>query len=393
MSSKIRNNEFYKIISKVIAPSSSITPLHAPALNHEDVRSVTQTIETGWVSYQGEMVKKFEQELSNYLNAPYVISIVNGTSALFITLKYLGIDLNDEVLLPSLTFAATANAVVHAGGIPHFIDSTEMTLNIDYDKLDKYLEEICFINDKGILINKRTSNPIKALIPVHVLGSSCDIQKIKEISQKFSLRIIEDAAEALGSEYQSQKISALTGVGILSFNANKIITTGGGGAIVTQNEKLAYNIRHLTTTAKKSHRYEFEHDAIGYNLRLPALNAALGFSQLLKLNSFLSKKRELYMRYKDAFRESNLGKIFDPDSFGLSNCWLNAFILDKDEKNQKNNILNFLNDKGIQARPLWKPLHTLAIYKNYPHSDCSVTENLYARVICLPSSTVLVNDA
>jgi perosamine synthetase len=386
-------NKFYQVISKAISVLDNSVPLHAPVLTGEDVMSVTQTLESGWVSYQGEMVKKFEQGLAAYLKMPFVVSMVNGTAALFITLKALDIGDDDEILLPSLTFAATANAVIHAGAIPHFIDSHPNTFNIDTDKLETYLKSNTFLDDNGALINKKTSNRIKALIPVHVLGSSCDLQKIQEIGGKFSLSIIEDAAEALGSKYQDQKVSALTGTGILSFNGNKIITTGGGGAVVTQNEELAIKIRHLSTTAKKAHRYEFMHDEIGYNLRLPAINAALGCSQLQQLDSFLIRKRELYKRYKSAFEENDFGKMFDPDSFGSANCWLNAFILDSDKKNEKNAILEFLNDKGICARPFWKPLHTLEIYKNYPQSDCSVAQNLYEKVICLPSSASLVDNA
>ncbi len=380
--------QFYKIVRLVVGLSDKVA-LHEPSFDETDVDYVNSAIKLGWVSYQGEMVHKFEQALAGYLNMPYVLSVVNGTSALFITLKALGIGSNHEVLLPSLTFSATANAVCHAGAIPHFVDSCERTFAIDWNKLDTYLENNTFIDDKGNLINKKTRNQIKAIIPVYVLGASFDITALEHIASKFCLHIIEDAAEALGSNYSDKKISALTGVGILSFNGNKIITTGGGGAIVVKDGILARKIRHLTTTAKIPHKYEFEHDEIGYNLRLPALNAALGFSQINKIDEFLSKKRVLYSRYLEAFKDCIFGRMFNPDSFGKSNCWLNAFILEKELKSQKNLILNFLHEQGIAVRPLWKPLHLLDIYKDYPRSDCTVVTELYDRVICLPSSAYL----
>lgn len=386
-------NQFYKAISSLNNTGNSFLPLHEPYFNDSDAEHVLETVKSGWVSYQGQMVKNFETALSYFLEMPYVIPIVNGTSALFITLKALKIGLGDEVLIPSLTFAATANAVIHVGAIPHFIDSCTNTFNVDFDKLETYLDEIAFLNDDRILINKKTKNKIKAIIPVHVLGSSCDIHKLQKIANKYSLLIIEDAAEALGSEYQGKKISALTGTGVVSFNGNKIITTGGGGAIITQDKALFLYITHLSTTAKKPHNYEFDHDEIGYNLRLPALNAALGCSQLQKLTMLLKKKRQLYNNYKAIFREYNFGDVFNPDSFGLSNCWLNAFILNDDVSDAKNDILDFLNSMNIGVRPFWKPLHTLDIYKDCPAANCSGAEYIYKKVICLPSSANLVQDA
>lgn len=385
--------QFYQAVRSVVGSSDKLIGLHEPLFDHEDTSSVSKTIESGWVSYQGEMVKLFEQELSSYLNMPNVISIVNGTSALFITLKALGIGPHIEVLLPSLTFAATANAVSHVGAIPHFIESCEKTFGIDFDKLEAYLHKQTHFDNDGNLVNNTTKNRIKAIIPVYVLGAPFDVAHLQKVAKKYNLQIIEDAAEALGSKYNDKAISALTGIGILSFNGNKILTTGGGGAVVVQDDAVAQKIRHLTTTAKRSHAYEFDHDEIGYNLRLPAINAALGCSQMNKLDVFLSNKRDLYNHYRKVFKDSVIGKMFDPDTHGQSNCWLNAFILNDDMKEHKNVLIEFLNDRGIAARPFWKPLHTLDIYKDFPRDDCSVTVNLYERVICLPSSASLVKNA
>ena len=390
---KMVNNQFYKIVRSVVGASNQPIGLHEPSFGQDDETCVLKTVRSGWVSYQGEMVKQFEQTLASYLEAPNVISVVNGTTALFVVLKALNIGVNDEVLVPSLTFAATVNAVCHAGAIPHFVDSCELTFAIDFDKLEIYLHANTFLDDNGSLINKKTGNQIKAIVPVHILGASFDIPRLKEIAFKFNLQIIEDAAEALGSKYKDKRVSALTGLGILSFNGNKIITTGGGGAIVLHDDLLAQKLRHLTTTAKKPHKYEFEHDEIGYNLRMPALNAALGYSQMNKINVFLEKKRVLYNNYESAFNNCGFGNMFNPDLFGESNCWLNAFILDKESKPQKNHILDFLNDQGVSARPMWKPLHLLDIYRDYPRADCMVANDLYERVICLPSSARLANNA
>ncbi len=379
----------FEKVSYVVGPSDKIIALHEPWIDEKDAACVNAVILSGWVSYQGEMVNKFERSLEEYLNVPHVVSVVNGTAALYIALKALGIKQNDEVILPSLTFAATANAVCHAGATPHFVDSCEKTLAIDFDKLDAYLESSAFLDDAGRLINKRTKNEIKAIIPVHIFGASFNLERLQEVACKFHLQIIEDAAEALGSEYNAQKVSASTGIGIVSFNGNKIITTGGGGAVAIQDAAIAQKIRHLSTTAKKPHRYEFEHDEIGYNLRLPAINAALGYSQMQKMDLFLKKKKNLYKMYVTAFSSVDVGAMFDPNSFGESNNWLNAFILNDENKSKKNEVLGFLNDKNISARPFWKPLHMLDIYNHCPRSDCSKASNLYDRVICLPSSAFL----
>lgn len=379
----------FEKISRIWQNVKGTIALHEPCIDDDEAACVNATVLSGWVSYQGEMVNKFERSLEKYLNVPHVVSVVNGTAALYIALKALGIKPNDEVILPSLTFAATANAVCHVGALPHFVDSCEKTLAIDFDKLEIYLARSTFIDESDRLINKETKNEIKAIIPVHVLGASFNIARLQEVANKFHLQVIEDAAEALGSEYDSQKVSAFTGIGIVSFNGNKIITTGGGGAVVIQDAAIAQKIHHLSTTAKKPHRYEFEHDEIGYNLRLPAINAALGYSQMQKIDSFLKKKKNLYEKYVNAFSDMDIGNMFYPNSFGKSNNWLNAFVLNDKNKSQKNRILDYLNDRNISIRPLWKPLHMLDIYKHCPRSDCSTTSSLYERVICLPSSAFL----
>ncbi|USO01271.1 MAG: LegC family aminotransferase [Alphaproteobacteria bacterium] len=365
--------------------------LHEPTFDHYDIELVSKAVHLGWVSYQGEMVQEFEDMLSAYLNIPHVITTVSGTSALFLALNVIGVRQNDEVIMPSLTFVATANAVCHLGAIPHLVDSGSDDFNIALNKLDNYLSEITTFDDTGNLINKKTKRIIRAMVPVHVLGSSCDLGKINYISTKYNLKVVEDSAEALGSKYKGKRVSGLTGLGIISFNGNKIITTGGGGAIVTHNKGLAYKMRHLSTTAKKTHKFEFEHDDIGFNLRMPALNAALGCSQLEKIDKYLLSKRELFKRYVDNYKHNEYGSIYSPDMMGDANCWLNAFVLNEDKKDLKDVILNYLIDNKIFVRPFWKPLHMQKIYARFPRSDCCNAENHYSRVICLPSSVKLVN--
>ncbi len=383
----------YDIISPAYRHFNEPIALHEPYLRKDDANVVAKVVEDGWVSYQGEMVAKFESALAFYLSVPEVICVDSGTAALFISLETLGIGAGDEVFIPSLTFAATANSVLHTGATPHFIDSDLETLNLDIEKLERYLQSDKFLKEQGRTVNRETGNMVKALVPVHVLGSSCDLDKITAVANKYHLMVIEDSAEALGSNYQNAKVSALSGVGILSFNGNKVITTGGGGAVVTDNKELAHTVRHLSTTAKKPHAYEFIHDRVGYNLRMPALNAALGYSQLQKIDVILKKKRALYLHYCELFNSSPYVKVFCPDSYGTANCWLNALVLNEEYALERDVIIEYFHKRKVFVRPLWKPLHSLAIYGDCPKANCEIAENIYQRTICLPSSPKLVDYA
>jgi perosamine synthetase len=371
-------------------PKNTPLSLHEPLLDETDLAAVQETISSGWVSYQGPMVKRFEEDLTNYLQAN-VISVVNGTVALFLSLKMCGVGIGDEVIVPAISFVATSNAVHQTGATPHFIDIEEKTLGIDLDKLEDYLDRIGRINNKGELINCTTQRVIKAIIPVYILGTPIDFERLSRIAQKYNLQIIEDAAESLGSIYEEQKLGTLAKISALSFNGNKIITTGGGGAIVTTDKDLSQKIRHMVTTAKVAHPYEFEHDEVAYNFRLPALNAALGVSQLKKLDDYLGAKKKVFIKYQEAFSSFSEGYIFEPNHYGTSNNWLNAIILNSKHAYMKNIIIEHCINLKISLRPLWKPLHLLQINANCPKSDCSKAEELYQRVICLPSSVFLAN--
>ena len=369
--------------------SSEAFSLHEPNFSKTEENNVLECIRTGWVSYQGKFVSEFEEKLAKFCDAKHAVVVSSGTVALFITLKALGIEEKDEVLVPSLTFIATANAVHHIGAIAHFVEVSKESLGIDSDKLDQYLANIGEFNN-GKLINKNTGRTIKAIIPVHIFGHPVDMDKLVKVAKKYSLIIIEDGAESLGSKYKNQQVGAFGEAGILSFNGNKIITTGGGGAIITNSDDLAKDIKHLTTTAKKVHPYEFVHDQIGYNFRMPNLNAALGVAQLDRINYFLEKKRALAMLYIEAFKNSDSFEFVKEPSYAMSNYWLNAITISKPEQDNKDDLIQALHSEKIYARPLWRPLHMLEIYRSNPRcSDLSITEDLYNKIICLPSSAFL----
>lgn len=287
-----------KSIEKVIGKGSH--QLHEPLFIGNEINYLKKTIKKNFVSTTGEYVKKFERYLENITKAKFAIAVVNGTEALHITLKVCGVKNGDEILVPALTFVGTVNAIVHSGGEPHFIDSNIETLGIDFLKLNNYLNKIAIFSN-GLTINKFTKKIIRGIVPVHIFGHPCKIDEINKVAKKFNLIVIEDAAEALGSFYKNKHLGTFGVAGCLSFNGNKIITTGGGGAVITNNRNIAKLIKHLTTTAKVNHQWEFIHDKVGYNLRMPNLNAALGLAQIENLSKFTKAKRILYKKYKKIF--------------------------------------------------------------------------------------------
>ena len=277
-------------------------PLHEPSMGREEIDFVNRTIKKNFVSTKGIYVQKFEKRIQNYTNSKYVSSLINGTQAIFIALKVLNIKSNDEVLVPALTFIGTVNAITYLGAEPHFVDSRIDDFGIDCKKLENYLSKIVVIkNNKSV--NKKTGRIIKAIIPVHVFGHPCDIEGVMNLSKKFKLKVVEDAAECFGSFYKKKHLGTFGDIGCLSFNGNKIITTGGGGAVLTSNKKINDKIKHLITTAKVEHKWEYIHDQVGFNFRLPSLNAAFGIAQIKKINQFLKLKRKLFLKYQNVFNK------------------------------------------------------------------------------------------
>jgi len=364
--------------------------LHEPSFDAEEVSLTKECIESGWISYRSQFVDQFEQMLAEFLKVPYVISTVSGTAALHIALLALGLKPNEEVLVPALTFVATTNAISYCGAIPHLVDSCEENLGIDVEKLNEYLKKNTQLNSNGQLVNKNTGNLVKGIIPVHIFGHAVDMKPLCELATQYHLWILEDAAESLGSLYENSYTGTLGTIGVTSFNGNKIITTGGGGAVLVKDPELAKRIRHLSTTAKVAHPWEFWHDEVGYNYRMPGVNAAIGCAQLRKLQRFLENKRKLASAYQDIFKDFDEITYFKEPHYCKSNYWLNAILLKEEYKQQKDLILEHLNQHKIFSRGVWVPMHKLPAFGKTPRMDLNTAENLYDRIINLPSSPSLI---
>jgi len=388
---KVDMNNITETIKQTIASvinQDNFTPLHAPIFKGNEIAYVTDCIESNFVSSVGEYVDKMEESLREFTGAKYAVVTVNGTAALHVSLLLCGVEREDEVLMPALTFIATANAVSYIGAIPHFIDVDEKTLGLDAKKLDDYLSTICILKNKECY-NKNTNRRIKAIVPMHTFGHPVDMDALNEVAKKYNIEVVEDAAESLGSYYKGVHTGNFGKLAAISFNGNKIITTGGGGAILTNDEKLAKLAKYITTTAKIPHKWEFRHDMIAYNYRMPALNAALGVAQMEKLPEFLKKKRALAQRYIEAFTDVEGVKVFEEPEYAKSNYWFNTLIIEKGYEDMRDDLLEITNNDGIMTRPIWKLMNTLDMFKDCPKMDLSVSESLEKRIINIPSSANL----
>lgn len=366
------------------------TSLHEPSFNGNEEKYLKECIQTNYVSSVGKFVDKFEKHLALYTGAKRAVAIVNGTSALHLSLIIAGVKPNEEVIVPTLTFVATANAIKYCDAVPNFVDSSESNLGIDHLKLRNYLNTISKMKN-GKCINIETNRVIKAIVPMHAYGHPCDIHEILLIAKEFNLKVIEDAAESLGSFILSKHTGTFGDMGVLSFNGNKTITTGGGGAIVTNNNKVADIAKHLSTTAKQAHPWHFYHDSVGFNYRMPNLNAALGCAQLESLEEFIVKKRKLFILYKDAFSKVNGVRLLEEAENCKSNYWLQTLILESENVNLLDMILKKTNNRGVMTRPTWTLMHNLPMFKNCPRADLSVAESLEKRIINIPSSSFLLD--
>lgn len=363
--------------------------LHEPVFAGNEWVYVKECLDTGWVSSVGKFVDRFEADLAAYTGAKHAVAVVNGTAALHVSLRLAGVQPGDEVLIPALTFVATANAVSYCGATPHFVDSEERTLGLGPQALREYLQDITEIRN-GQCINRTTGCVIRALVPMHTFGHPVDIEGALAVARDFNLVLVEDAAESLGSTYHGSHTGTFGLMGTLSFNGNKTITTGGGGAILTNDTELAKHAKHLTTTAKVPHRWNFIHDEIGYNYRLPNINAALGCAQLEQLPGFLKAKREIFERYQKAFGEVTQAHIVTEPESCRSNYWLQTLLLDESVVAQRDAILAATNDAGLMTRPTWTLMHRLAPFCGCPKMNLPVAESLAQRLINIPSSSGLV---
>jgi len=362
--------------------------LHEPRFDGHEKDYVVSTIEDNWVSSAGPFVTKFEENLAAFTGMKHAIAVSNGTVAIHAMLVACGVNAGDEVIIPSLTFVATANAVSHAHAHVHLVDCEETSLGIDAQKLRAHLAEVTEQKD-GQCVNKDTGRRIAAIMPVHIFGLPCDLDAISAVADEFNLPVLQDAAEGLGSTYKGKSVFQYGRCAATSFNGNKIMTCGGGGAILTNDEVLGKRLKHLTNTAKVAHAYEFYHDAVGYNYRMPNINAALATAQLEQMPRYLKDKEVLRAKYADTFRSCNAARLLGAPENTVPNNWLNALVLADADPALRDTVLKYLNDNGIGARPIWVPMHRLPMYENAYRADLSVTEDMVARVINIPSSFFL----
>ena len=375
-------------VRSVLGETSRTIALHEPEFCGREWDYVKECIDTGWVSSVGAFVDRFENDLRAVTGAKHAVATSNGTAALHICLLLAGVQSGDEVLMPALTFIATANAVSYAGATPHFVDSEDRSLGVDAHALHAHLSDIAELRDGGTF-NRRTRARLRALVVMHVFGHPCDLDALAEVAERWQLVLIEDAAESLGSSYEGRHTGNIGRISALSFNGNKVVTTGGGGAVLTNDAALGKRAKHLTTTARVPHRWSFLHDEVGYNYRLPNLNAALGCAQLEQLASFVERKRALAERYAAAFEGiAGLSFLREP-ARTRSNYWLNAIVLAPEHASTRDALLASLNDSGYMSRPLWTLMHRLPMYAACPRATLTMAESLERRVINVPSSARL----
>jgi perosamine synthetase len=342
------------------------------------------------VSSVGAFVDRFERDLADFAGSRHAVAVVNGTAALHVCLQLAEVVPGDEVLVQALTFVATANAVTYCGAVPHFVDVEEGTLGMAPRALGEYLEDIAEVRG-GACLNRKSGRRIRAMVPMHTFGHPVDLDGLQDVATRFGLELVEDAAESLGSLYKGRHTGNTGRVSALSFNGNKVITTGGGGAILTNDEQLARRAKHVTTTARVPHRWAFDHDMVGYNYRLPNLNAALGCAQLEQLPAFLERKRQLQGRYCEAFAGLAGIRVFAEPEGCRSNYWLQTLLLDETNGDLRDPILDVTNGAGLMTRPAWTLLHRLAPFAGCPRMDLPVAESLERRIINVPSSPQLAD--
>ena len=362
--------------------TNEFIPLHAPVFSGNEKNYVAETIESTFVSSVGAFVDRFERDMQVYTGSARAVATVNGTAALHIALLLAGVKPGDLVITQSLTFVATCNAIAYCGAQPVFVDVDRETLGLSPSALDAWLESEAFIDADGVCRLRSDDRVLRACLPMHTFGHPVALDALMDVCTRWGLALVEDAAESLGSTYKGRHTGTFGVVGTLSFNGNKVITTGGGGMLLT-NELLGAKAKHLTTTAKQPHPYEYVHDEVGYNYRLPNLNAALGCAQLEQLDSFLAAKRKLAMNYKHELAQTDLHFFTEP-AHGRSNYWLNAVVCN--DLTQRDALLKATNDSGVMTRPIWKLMNHLPAYEHCLKGDLSNAQWLEARIVNLPSS-------
>ena len=364
--------------------TNEFIPLHAPTFDGNEKQYVLETIESTFVSSVGKFVDDFERKIESYTGTTKAVATVNGTAALHAALYMAGVQRGDLVITQALTFVATCNALYHMGAEPIFVDVSPVSLGLCPKAVDAYLTEFAELTENGC-IHKQTKQPIRAVVPMHTFGHPVELDELVAVCQKWQMALVEDAAESLGSFYKGQHTGTIGDFGAVSFNGNKIITTGGGGMVLCKSAEQGARTKHITTTAKVPHPFEFFHDEPGFNYRMPNLNAALGCAQMEVLERYLLQKRELAANYQNLFKGTDFQFVVEPE-YAQSNYWLNAIICPDAEA--RNAVLKQTNDAGVMTRPIWKLMHRLPMFANAMRGDLTQSEFIEAHLVNLPSSPV-----
>ena len=380
-----------KLVSFVreVYQTNDFIPLHAPVFKGNEKQYVNDTLESTFVSSVGAYVDRFEEQIATFTGSEKAIAVVNGTAALHTALYAAGVKQGDIVVTQALTFVATCNAIFHMGANPLFVDVSPVSMGLCPRSLNEYLDANAKLNDIGECILKETGQVIRAVVPMHTFGHPVEMDELLHLCRTWNICLVEDAAESLGSYYKGQHTGTIGNYGAMSFNGNKIITTGGGGIVITNDPDAAKRIKHITTTAKVPHSFEFFHDEPGFNYRMPNLNAALGCGQLEQVPRILKEKRALAEAYAGFFEDSALEFVKEPD-YASSNYWLNAVLCE--DKKQRNILLKETNDKGIMTRPVWTLMHKLPMFKGALRGSLETSEYLEERLVNIPSSPVTLSE-
>ena len=378
-------DDFINFVRKIYSTKDTV-PLHRPQFSGNEMEYIIDTIKSTYVSSVGHYVDDFEKAVADYTKSTFAIATVNGTSALHIALMLAGVKNGDEVITQSLTFVATCNAIRYCNADPVFVDVSKDTLSLSEQSMKFFLEENCEIRNDGFCWNKNTNKIVRACLPMHTYGFPAELDSISNLCKDYNINLVEDAAESLGSMYKDQHTGTVGKISAISFNGNKIITTGGGGMLITDDKILAEKAKHLTTTSKIKHKWVFEHDEVGYNYRLPNLNAALGLAQIQMLPKILESKRNISEKYFEWGKKNGMEFIKDR-KYTKSNFWLNTAITNS--LSERNMMLEQTNNSGVITRPVWTPMHKMKIYEKFEKIDLSNTEWLYDRLVNVPSSPIL----
>ncbi len=378
--------EIVSFIRKTFNTPKGIIPLHEPRFWGNEKKYLLDCVDSTFVSSVGRYVDLFEEKIKNYTGSKYAIAITNGTSALHLALKLAGVEKNDLVISQPLSFIATSNAISYLGAFPAYVDVDKKTLGMSDEKLSEFLQKKTFFKDDGFCYHKASGKKISACVPMHTFGHPVKIDVIKVLCKKYNISLVEDAAESIGSKYRLKQTGTFGNLGIFSFNGNKTITCGGGGVIITDNIKLAKMAKHLSTQAKITHPWNFGHDEIGFNYRMPNINAALACAQLEQLENFIERKRILSEKYKQFFSKTDIEFFTEPQN-SCSNYWLNSIFF-KNRK-QRDKFLKYMNSNGIMTRPSWTLMTNLKMYKNCVRENIENSEWIEERLVNIPSSVIL----